>query len=57
VTFYTDSSLFNGLAGAEVYSESINNGEAYALGTIAIFFQTEVRIKQFENALIAKLCC
>jgi hypothetical protein len=36
VTFYTDGSLFNTRAGARIYSESINIGESYALGTLAV---------------------
>jgi hypothetical protein len=40
VTFYTDGSLFNGLAGARVYSESPITGEAYALGIYATVFQS-----------------
>jgi hypothetical protein len=40
--FYIDGSLFNGHAGAGVFSESQNNGEAYALGTQATVFQSKV---------------
>ena len=41
-TFFTDGSLLDGQAGAGVYSESHNTGEAYALGTLATVFQSEV---------------
>jgi hypothetical protein len=42
VIFYTDGSLLNGQTGAGVYSESIEIGDAYALGSNSTVFQSEV---------------
>jgi hypothetical protein len=42
VIFYTDGSLCEGRASAGVFSDTLDMGESYALGSLATVFQTEV---------------
>jgi hypothetical protein len=42
VIFYTDGSLCEGRMGAGVFSDNLDIGESYALGSLATVFQTEV---------------
>jgi hypothetical protein len=51
--------VLNGRAGAEVYSESLKTGEAFALGTQApkTAVTLSYRLEQFVYVLIAKLHC
>jgi hypothetical protein len=42
VIFYTDGSLCEGRAGAEVFSDTLDIRESYALGSLTTVFQIEV---------------
>jgi hypothetical protein len=42
VTFNTDGSLYEGRAGAGVFSGSLDIRESYALGSVTTVFQTEI---------------